>query len=393
MKSNWTRAEVTTADIPGLLSLLTNSGIELRDVRNTDSLHIRFLIKGSQLQALHAIANKRGVGVRVPGRGQKGSRLRMLHKRPVLTLGLIALAALTLFLPTRVLFVRVEGNHLLSQREILDSAAECGIRMGVSSSSIRSEQVKNRLLQEMPLLQWVGVNTRGCVAVISVRERSTEEAMPHEPMISSMVAARDGIIASCTATRGSLLCSPGQAVSAGDVLISGYTNCGIVLRAGSAAGEIYARTLHKVTVAAPLDWEETDGNGITEKKITLIIGKKRINFYKDSGILGTTCDKMYTQYVLTLPGGFQLPLTLVVEHSKYFEEETVTTQIRDVSSLAMDTAKEYLLDQMIGGQILSSNCRQEDADGLLLLRGEYQCMEMIGRIRSEEIIQKHGENN
>ena len=109
--------------------------------------------------------------------------------------------------------------------------------------------------------------------------------------------------------------------------------------------------------------------------------------------MGTTCDKMYTQYVLTLPGGFQLPLSLVVEHSKYFEEETVTTQIRDVSSLAMDTAKEYLLDQMIGGQILSSNCRQEDADGLLLLRGEYHCMEMIGRIRSEEIIQKHGENN
>ena len=62
MKSNWTRAEVTTADIPGLLSLLTNSGIELRDVRNTDSLHIRFLIKGSQLQALHAIANKREWG-------------------------------------------------------------------------------------------------------------------------------------------------------------------------------------------------------------------------------------------------------------------------------------------------------------------------------------------
>ena len=317
----------------------------------------------------------------------------MLYQRPVLILGLIALAALTLFLPTRVLFVRVEGNHLLSQREILDSAADCGIRMGVSGSSIRSEQVKNRLLQEMPLLQWVGVNTRGCVAVISVRERSTEEAMPHEPMISSMVAARDGIIASCTATRGSLLCSPGQAVSAGDVLISGYTNCGIVLRAGSAAGEIYARTLHKVTVAAPLDWEETDGNGITEEKITLIIGKKRINFYKDSGILGTTCDKMSTVNYITLPGGFTLPVALVTEVWRSYECRTEFADEARAERILYSFARTYLNQQMLAGRILQKEELISVTDSSFQLTGHYACLEMIGRERSEETLEHYGKTD
>ena len=37
---------------------------------------------------------------------------------------------------------------------------------------IRSEKVKNSLLQRIPQLQWAGINTDGCVAVISVREKT-----------------------------------------------------------------------------------------------------------------------------------------------------------------------------------------------------------------------------
>ena len=83
----------------------------------------------------------------------------------------------------------------------------------------------------------------------------SENIVAYNNAPGSIVAAQNGVIKQITASKGTIVCQIGQQINKGDVLISGYTNCGIVLRAGSAAGEIYARTLHKVTVAAPLDWE------------------------------------------------------------------------------------------------------------------------------------------
>ena len=89
--------------------------------------------------------------------------------RPVLLAGLGILFLLAMYLPSRVLFIRVEGNMQIPDRQILAAAEECGIRFGASRREVRSEKVKNALLSSVPQLQWAGVNTAGCVATISVR--------------------------------------------------------------------------------------------------------------------------------------------------------------------------------------------------------------------------------
>ena len=78
------------------------------------------------------------------------------------------------------------------------------------------------------------MNTRGCVAVISVRERPEEAQVDRPGTVSAVTAAQDGIIERVTVTNGTALCRPGQAVRAGETLISGYTDCGRTIRAGRA---------------------------------------------------------------------------------------------------------------------------------------------------------------
>jgi hypothetical protein len=167
-------------------------------------------------------------------------------------------------------------------------------------------------------------------------------------------------------------------VTKGQVLISGYTDCGLSIRADRAEGEIMAQTNRQISAVTP-DFQLTKGSIIrSEKKFSLIIGKNRINFYKDSGILDTTCVKMYSENYMTLPGSFYLPVILLTEEWIYYdltESETV-----DAETVLLDFADRYLASQMIAGQILH---RSEAVDGNVL-EGEYACLEMIGQVRYEE---------
>ena len=68
-----------------------------------------------------------------------------------------------------------ERVDVAAARKILERAEYCGVHFGAKAGSVRSEQVKNRLLFEIPELRWAGVNTTGCTAVITVAERQSGE--------------------------------------------------------------------------------------------------------------------------------------------------------------------------------------------------------------------------
>jgi sporulation protein YqfD len=312
-------------------------------------------------------------------------------KRPVLLGSIGFLLFLTLWLPERVLFVSVDGYASVSPLEILNAAQQCGIRFGATRSLVRSEEVKNALLDKMPSLQWVGVNTKGCVAILSVREKQ-EEQKQQAKAVSSLVAIRDGIVITGTATAGELRCKPGQVVRSGEVLVSGYTDCGISVRAEKAKGEIFALTVRPLTVVATLRYGQKGSSGVEMKKFSLIIGKKRINLSKDSGISYTSCDKIRDEYVLTLPGGFALPVTLLVDTYFHWDAQSIRTEGMESSVLSENTAKEYLVESMIAGEILDVVLAEEFGENVYILEGNFLCSEMIARERNEEILEEYGKN-
>ena len=370
--------EITSADISAVLTALVESNIVLHHVQIISDLTARMVVSRHDFKRLTAILRRRGEVDHIVRRSGIYWGMKNLMRRPVLVIGLCLLAFLALYLPSRVLFIQVEGNSLIPAKLIMEQAQEYGVTFGANRREIRSERVKNGLLGAIPQLQWVGVTTEGCVARIHVRERSEPEQPQQNFAVTSIVASRDGVIKSFTAHRGSALCKVGQAVTKGQVLISGYTDCGLSIRADQAEGEIMAQTNRQISAVTP-DFQLTKGSIIrSEKKFSLIIGKNRINFYKDSGILDTTCVKMYSENYMTLPGSFYLPVILLTEEWIYYdltESETV-----DAETVLLDFADRYLASQMIAGQILH---RSEAVDGNVL-EGEYACLEMIGQVRYEE---------
>ena len=386
-------AEITSADPGAMTRRINEMGIRLYDVQWAGDLTLRFKVARRDYKQVNKLAAKNGDSLRIIRQIGVFWTVKRLRRRPVLLAGLALMLFLGVYLPGRICFVQVEGNLSVPAKLIIEKAEDCGICFGASRREVRSERMKNALLSAIPQLQWAGVNTKGCVAVISVREKSAGEEAKAPPAVSRIVAIRDGVIVKCTVEQGSGICQVGQAVKAGDLLISGYTDCGISIRAGRSVGEVYAQTSRVLRAVTPAEYACRGRELGRKDKYALIIGKKRINFYKDSGILGGTCDKMSTVNYLTLPGGFSLPIGLVKERWVQYEGQPCDLDEAQAEEILSCFVQRYLTDQMLAGKVIR---RDEDfggSSGLYDLNGRYSCVEMIGREQIEENLGYYGKSD
>lgn len=384
--SGMVHVEITSADVSGFLSLISGENILVEQMTAVDEMRVHGTVLHKDLKRISALAQKRGAQVEVLKKEGLYWSVKHFMRRPVLMTGLSMLLLFSLYLPTRILFVQVEGNAEVPSKLILEVADECGISLFSSRRAVRSEKVKNALLEKVPGLQWVGVNTAGCVATISVTEKSiTEGSERSQTGVCSIVASRDGVIRECTVVRGNALCQVGQAVKAGQTLISGYTDCGIAIKGTRAEAEVYAQTLRELQVITPINSVKRGLQTGEETKYSLIFGKNLIKFYKGSGISDASCVKIYEEIKLTLPGGFQLPVSLIRETYTYHENTEADQGDYDWMATA---SERYLNSQMVAGQILDQMVQIDMLDGICCLNGSYSCLEMIGQIKNEEILQR-----
>lgn len=385
--------ELVSAAPEQLLSAINSGGVPVFDVIRTGELCLQIRIKRSDYKALMALANKQGATIRILRREGVFWTIAGFRRRYMLLAALTLFIVAVLYLPTRILFVQTEGNRIVSTETLLQEAQNCGVGFWSLKRNIRSERVKNTLLERIPELQWVGVNTRGCVAVISVKERAAVDMDTAQTGICSIVAAQDGIVKEMTVYRGNPLCKVGQAVKTGDILVSGYTDCGLSVKAEAADAEIYADTVRSLVSKTPLQYVGRCEKGSVNKKYSLQIGKKMINFFKGSGISGTSCVKMYQRYALTLPGVFELPVALVCYTESAWDAVEAATA--DASELywVENYLSDYLRGQMLAGSIRSSHTSETVSDSLYIRSVQYACTEMIGQVRTEEIVQNNGKRN
>lgn len=392
--SGMTEAELVSADLLGAFTRLTDAKIPIRNVNIKDDMTAHFTVARKDYPLVERLCRRRGDLI------QKQAALglfwtinRFLH-RPVLLAGLFLLLILELFLPTRVLFLEVEGNKRIPSRVILSAAEDCGIRFGASRRRVRSEKVKNALLSAVPDLQWAGVNTYGCKAVISIRERAVKMfSDPEEMQIRNIIASADGVIISCTAQKGNLLCYPGQVVKKGEILISGFIDCGLCIQAVKAEGDILAQTQHSFSAISPSAAEVRTEAEYVRRYYSLLIGKKRIKIWKDSGIWDSSCGRMYEEQYMILPGSFRLPIALAVDQISVYRTSNKTIPAEESESLLSAFAEKYLRNHMIAGAVTEKREQSEDGDGFVYLSGKYNCTEMIGRAHWEQIGEYNGETN
>lgn len=387
------RLHILCADMEGLLKALKRGGVPVRDFSAQSDLEAAFSVPGYGRRKCCAILSRRGVTYTIT---QKRGILAWLGRhKDRLPLGLCigVLTAFFLWLPTRVLFLETEGAETVYPRQILAAAEVSGIRFFGAGAEIRSEHLKNHLLGQLPQLQWAGINCNGSLAVITVRERTDTQSPMREEGYSDIVASRDGIVVSISVLEGQTRCHVGQAVRKGELLVSGCVDHEFQPQYTHSEAEIFALTQHPVDLAIPASWHKKVYTGRETTRWSLLVGRKRINLSGNSGILPTTCDKIYRENYVRLPGGWQLPLGLVRETLREYTLQPEPLSRQEAEDILQGRSRAMTRENMLAGEILCCQQESEAQKGRYVLHFNYTCREMIARQRKLYLFEGDGAND
>ena len=373
------RVRVTGACVEDFLNLLSQAEIEFWDIERRDELHIDLSMRRKEKKRLKDIALRCFCTAEILSERGVALLLRPLRRRPVLVLGTALVIALSFFLQSFVWVISVEGEGAIHAKTILRELERLDIRFGSRAASIDPQLTKMQMLNAVPELSWLSVNRTGGKLTVLYTERFPEpvERLPYRT--GSIIAARDGIITDYNILEGMRLCKHGDAVKEGQILVSGYEDYGLYLRAVCAEAEIYAQTWHAGTVVTPANVSEKRYTGREWTQVTLLLGRKRINLCGNSGIFTDSCDKMISVKKLAV-AEYEFPVS--IETATYREYECVPRSVQEAAAQELlNTAWLRLVrSQMVAGTVEKTDGSLLNDGGLYILHAQSTCNEMIARL-------------
>lgn len=143
------------------------------------------------------------------------------------------------------------------------------------------------------------------------------------------------------------------------------------------------RTRQELTGQIALTESEKQSARGGRTRWALRVGKKRINFYQNSGISDAECDKITYEYPFAIRGVFALPFSLVRERVQPYR--TADAPVSDDAARAvLEQALLQQLRETIGadGTILAYETAAEVTGGVLTMTLTAECEQEIGHAQA-----------
>lgn len=384
----YVQAELRGASPEWALERLSNARVAFLRVQRIDDFTIALLILRKDVLKAEAAARKAMCELVVVREMGFGKTFGGLWRRRLFALGLVLCAAGAFVIPKFVFFYDVVGNETVPDAEILRALHSLGVGFGTYGPDIQPQALKNKMLLLVPELQWFTVQQSGMCAHVVVRERPEKLAVEERRAPMNVVAAKDGVLTSVSSLEGNCLCAPGQAVTEGQVLISAYTDLEFTTRVSAALGEIYAETLTHKQVVCPDTALFKQPNGKTARRISLLVGEKRWNIFANGGNPEGKCDKITKTHMLTLPGGFEIPVGLEITELSGYDLVKKPLPEETAQALLIEQLERGVRQDMIAGEILDEALDLTRQNDRYELHASVRCEEMIARMVRASILKE-----
>lgn len=118
--------------------------------------------------------------------------------------------------------IQIDGNYQYTDEIITDYLKTRQITWGVPKSRIDCEQLEAALRDDFPEISWSAARISGTRLLISVKENQVRSQIPQkEEAPCNLVASKAGVITQIIVRQGKAMVKAGDAVEAGQILVSG----------------------------------------------------------------------------------------------------------------------------------------------------------------------------
>ena len=244
------RVEVSGAAPQRLLNAMSEADMPFWDAVPQDAFPTRLGLYSRDLRDAKALATRCQCELKLLRESGAPVVKRRLRRRVALLVTAVSCFALLAASSLFAWDIRVEGNEQVSTGEILRALAGCGVEPGAFWPGWSSDEIRNSVILDIPELAWLGVSVDSSRAVIRVRERTEAPELVNSEGMGSVTARTTGIIDSMRVYQGAPLVTVGDAVVAGETLVSGEMPSEVGdTRYVRASAEIKARTWYEMSPA------------------------------------------------------------------------------------------------------------------------------------------------
>ena len=376
------RCRLSGAFPAGFLNRCAAAGIRLDSVEAESETALSFTLPVRALARAQKLALRCQCELTTLQKRGAGVLARRLKRRWVPVCCLLAAFALLAWSKLYIWEIDVTGNETVPTGAIRSALRSCGVDLGTFWPDLVSDNLRSELLLRLPRLAWATVNIHGSRAEVIVRERVPKPELFDENAPVDLVAERTGFITEVRALNGTAMVRRGSAVMPGDVLISGGADGAFSgQKAVHAVGSVTAETYYTLMAAAPSTETVRGQTETVRTRWALLIGKKRVNFYRNSSICPADCDKITVLRKCEIRGLFELPLALVREQ---FAEYAPVERPRDKRLLRRELEEQLharLLASVDGGEIEREICTCSEENGRVAVTLRARCSENIAKER------------
>ena len=180
-------------------------------------------VSASDYHRLSNLAKKTGVRLKIANKGGLPFKTRKVKKRHGLLVGVGVFAAFLFGMTRFVWSIHIVGNEQIPEYIIMQTLEQAGVSPGVARRRINVRDVEQLALLNIRELGWIALNIDGASLYVIVNEAHLPPPLvnPHAP--SNIVAAYTGQIVEMRVYQGQPLFNIGQAVMAGEVVVSGIS--------------------------------------------------------------------------------------------------------------------------------------------------------------------------
>ena len=345
---------------------------------------VSFFVAQRNVKALKCATARIGCTVNVEEKYGAAATVIRYGARPGLVVGAFAFA-LILWASTFFIWdISVSGNKRLSERAIVESFEEYGVKYGAFIPSLDLDTLCHEYLINSDEIAWASVNLSGTRADIVVKERGDTPRGGESFISGNIVAAEDGQIVRFLVSSGRACVHIGDVVRKGEVLAEGVYDTernGEITGhyEGMAAGVFYAQVLREYTVTVPLreSVKEYTGAEFSSKEYKFFTqGLKNFKKpFKNDGFYDTIVDNER----VILFGFLKLPVFVtntVMREYTLRETEYTPEQARERAEVRM---MKKLSEELHGCELLSKKTDGTLTDGEYTLKCSVYCIAEIGR--------------
>lgn len=370
----WVRVSVEGGFPEKLLNQLTHMNIAVWGVR-WHREYLRFSCTAADYRRIRPAARQAHVRMRMLHKsGLPFWRHRYRHRKGLLV-GLAVYAVILGLLAPRIWVIEVQGTADTPVEDVLQVAAERGVRIGALMSEVNIKDLQLRGNDTLDKVAFITVNPSHCVARIQVTEREPTPEVIDLSQPSDLVAVCDGEIVEMEVRSGQKLVMVGEAVTAGTRLVTGRVDTEMGEKFYRSYGAVWAQTRRRITVSVPLKYSQLvpDGESVCRPVFTLFCWD--FPLYSKTPLHQNVAHRR-TQHFLTIDGT-RLPLGITTDYYLPLAEKPAVRTAKEAEKLAKQQLKQQEKELFLPNDYERQSLTGRVQKGAYVLTATYLCRENI----------------